>query len=332
MKTLYYIHRILIACVLALVVQSCDENDFDDPIPNGETADKMSWQATTILKVSTDSDSNAFVWQKNLVTLEESWQNNEVVLHLDLNTNLPVNQIDKIQFYINAEEKDGYNAAAPYDKANFLLETIDSFNEELSFDLHLSASKVYDLFKNKYEFDRQTSLVREGDIFEIKWAIFAKDGTVLDTRNSTEINKRFGFQSKIVDVIPPVWVGDFSYEILTATANAQYYGYVKPGDSGTISITESNTSGVYNVQDLSFFFYGAAYSPGELTYDFTTGEISTKDVGSYRYAAKWEITKVDGPSIEILWSYYYSSGYDIYMTVKLTRNDGDNWPTNLHTN
>ncbi|TRZ41592.1 hypothetical protein DMZ48_16410 [Robertkochia solimangrovi] len=307
------------------MVQACNNDGFEDPVNEAPTSEDMPWQANTMLKVTADSLQYAFIWERDLLTYNEYWKNEEVILHMKLESVLTSKQLDKVEFYINAEEKDGYNAQAPYDKANFLIETITDFNDERSFDLVIPAPTVYDLFKNKFEYNRNTQLAREGDIFEIKWVIYAKDGSVIDTRESSSIDNRFGFATIFQDFAPPVWAGDFAYEWIDMGWGISYYDpSIVIGTTGIMTIQQVDASN-YTISNIHFGH--SSGRAGTLYYEFDTGLVESESTLN----DTWVISNIDGASLDIAFTNNWSSGYGYWGTVRLTRTDGANWPSNIHT-
>ncbi|TRZ45735.1 hypothetical protein [Robertkochia solimangrovi] len=321
----FKIFKYISVCTVLFALFSCSDEGYTDNsgVTLPETED-LPWQANTTLEVTPDEDHASFIWYHDLLTGEDYWGNDEVILNFDLESVLTADQFSKIDFYLTAEEKDGYNYTAPYETSGALLTTVSEWNEEGQFSLTIAADSAYDLFLNKYTYDRSEKLAREGDLFEIHWVITAKNGEVYDSRESWTGDTRFGIQTKLENYAPPIFEGTFTYEYTDATADAEYWGKISVGETGSINFTHLGNQ-VYSVPNLGFSYNYT--SSGTITLDFLSGLITVKG----NVEEKWIITKVDGPDLYIDIEYKYSASYNEYFSVKLTRTDGNNWPENIHT-
>ena len=295
------------------LLQSCDEDT------NIYEEGELSWQNSTTLKVTPVEDKETFIWYKDLLTFEEYWGNETVELNMKLRSNVSADQFSKVDFYVTVEEKDGYNYTAPFNTTGKMFTSVD-MPESGEFSVSINATDSYALYMNDFKTDRSTKLPVADDIFLVYWVITAKDGSMLDSR-SEATNDRYAMKVRVENFAPPVWEGTFNYEWIDIG-----YSYGKQiGATGTTTFTNLG-EGVYDVDNGNFHY---AYSgPGTLTYDFLTGLCSF--AGTYQTV--WEISNVDGASLDIYWSYQWTASYDEWGTVRLTRTDGKDWPTNIHTN
>lgn len=315
--------------VLSLIFNfsSCSneyENEFASVVP----PENMPWQANTGLKIKPEKDKEAFIWETNLLTQEQYWKNKEVTLHINLKSPVPATDFEKIDFYLTAQEKDGYNYNPPYDTEGRFYKTVTGFPESGDFILKIDAEEAYDLFKNDFVNPRPNAPLLEGDLFELHWVITYKDATTLNSKDYIGSEYRFGFATLYKDFAPPVWEGSFDYEWIYVSDGGIQWGGVDVGDTGQINIVETEPgSGLYDVDDLSFGYkYGG---PGQIKFDFTSGLLTVID-DTWR-EQKWSISNINGPTLEITWTYKYTESYDEWGTVTLTRTDGANWPENIHT-
>jgi len=332
MKTIHNYKYLFLFGIISLFV-SCSEEGFTDPISHTDP-NKNSWVYNTNLNISAKKDKEAFLWLKNVLTLEEYWGNDEVTLDVNLNSEFPISNIDKIDFYFTAQEKDGYNYTAPFDTEGVFFKSINSWDEEGKFTLNIEGESIYSLFTNKFKFNRASSLVREGDLFELHWVIYGKDGKIKDSRKSVEGNSRYGIAAKRQDFAPPVFEGNF---IRTWT-------YIPPGSLfslvfGSKFVTgltencpiENLGGGDYKIDFTGYgLTTGATDDVGIINFNFTSGLLTVKygPLGD-----KYKVTNVSGDTLTIDWTCAYSGApYFIYGTFTLKRTDGANWPTNIYTN
>ncbi|MGJ5643062.1 hypothetical protein [Formosa sp. S-31] len=317
---------VLIHCFIALTaVVSCNDEGYDDPIIEAAHPDDLAWQATTSLQVTPVSEMGNFVYETYLETNEEIWGVADIAYDIQINSNISKDQFSKIEFYLTMQEENGYNYTTPFDYSGTLIATQTEWNDEGLFTLTVNAEEAYGKFINKLQFDRSDKLPREGDLFEIHWVIYNKDGDTLDSRKQSGSDQRFTFTTKFLDIAPPIWAGTFNYEWIEATTNASNYGRINVGDTGTVTITQLEGQ-TYYMENLMFGYY---YSKsGKIIYNYTSGLVAVES----QVDEKWNVVKIDGASIDIALEYRYSTGYNEYCTVRLTRTDGKDWPTIIHTN
>ena len=306
------------------MVQSCEKEDVvrtPDPY-------EATWQDEAYLKFTPTGESNSFVYNRELGTGgQEYWNVTDV--NYDVSVMLgefPISEISKVDIYVFAEEKNGDDYKYLGGNQGKLLETINNPME--SFQMTVSKDNLADLFKNDFSANHNGD-VSADDVFEFKWAITGKDGAVVDTRiDCVGFNCTYGLGTKVVEVAPPVLEGTYNYEWIDATADAQYWGGISIGQTGTITMTlQPGSYTVYDVSDLSCdYAYGG---PGAIKLSYDTGLIETIDPINEQH---WDITDVNGPTITVDFSYYYSAAYNEYGTFTLTRADGQDWPSNIHTN
>lgn len=298
------------------LLQSCDEDT------NIYEEGEFSWQNSTVLKVTPVEDKETFIWYKDLLTFDEYWGNETVELNMKLRSNLSGDQFSKVDFYVTVEEKDGYNYKAPFNTTGKMFTSVD-IPESGEFSVSLSAEDVYGLYLNDFQTDRSEKLAIEGDIFLLYWVITAKDGSTLDSR-SVATNDRYAIKVLVQNYAPPVWEGTFNYEIIDLG-----YSYGEAiGDTGQITITHLG-EGVYNVSSLTFNYYYSG--PGNIVFDFLDG-LTYVDPNNDYDDVVWNISNINGASLDIYWTYYWTASYDEWSEVRLTRTDGANWPTNIYTN
>lgn len=326
----YSIIKYLMVLSLIFTMHSCDDDDTSE-FPDAVSPESLAWQANTHIKVTPIEDKEAFIWLTNVVTLEQYWGNETVELQMKLSSVIPTENFAKIDFYLTLQEKDGYNATPPYDTKGKLLTTVNDLPESGEFGLQINANDAFELFKGDFVNPRTTAPLLDGDLFEIHWIITNKDGTLLNSQDYVDGEYRFGFTTLHEEKKPPSWEGTHKYEWIQVSDGGLQYGGVKVGDTGEINIVETSDAldldKFFDADDLSFGYnYGG---PGSLSLNFETGETSTIDT-SWR-AQEWTISNVDGNTLEITWTYYYTDSYDEYGTVRLTRTDGEDWPENFHT-
>jgi len=322
MKTKKHI-KYLTVLILFISIYSCSENDIVDP---AISAEELGWKAFTNLTVSPTQGKDSFIWTTNLLTFEEYWGNDIVELNLKLNSNIDFENFSKVEVYIRAAEVDGYNYTAPFEMKGKLLTTITEIPKTGEFKISMAVQEVYDLFKNDFVNDRTSSIILHGDVYTLTWVITKTDGEVFDSSEKNAIGYSYGFSGKFENYAPPVWEDTYDYEWIAVSSNTILYGGRNVGDTGTITIT-SIGNGNYEVSDLIFginYFGG----PGILTYDFSSGLTTISGPSS----EKWVISNVFGSSLYIDWTNSLSAAYGIDGTVRLTRQDGADWPDNVHTN
>ncbi|WP_067149774.1 hypothetical protein [Pseudotamlana agarivorans] len=256
---------------------------------------------------------------------QEYWNSTDVDFNVAFNLDdADLSQIAKIEFYAFAEETHGDSYKYIGGEEGKLYDTFTDVSDTMM--LHLSKDKLESLFTNDFS-SNHNGMVLADDFFELKWVITAKDGSVVDTRRDClGFTCTYGIGTNIIYVAPPIWEGTFNYEWIAATTNAEIYGRISVGQVGTMTMTlKPGYFTIYDVSHLSAdYFYG---SGGTLDYNYETGLVKISGID----AQKWDITKVDGPTLTIDFSYSYSAGYDEYGTFTLTRTDGQDWPANIHT-
>jgi len=327
MKKYSFIKYLLVSSLI-FTIQSCDD-EITSEFPDAKSPENMAWQANTNIKVNPVEDKEAFIWLTNVVTLEQYWGNDTVELKMKLNSIIPTENFAKIDFYLTAQETNGYNATPPYDTTGKLLTTTTDLPESGEFGLQINADEAYDLFKGNFVNPRITAPLLDGDLFEIHWIITNKDGTVLNSQDYVGGEYRFGFTTLHKEKKPPSWEGTFNYEWIYVSDGGLQWGGVKVGDKGQIEIVETTDALELNKEfDVSHLLFNYNYGgAGKIYLNYETGETYVE--GSEE--EKWIISNVDGPNLEISWTYKYSEGYDEYGTVILTRTDGEDWPENFHS-
>ncbi|WP_242135553.1 hypothetical protein [Aestuariivivens marinum] len=311
--------KYLFLFVFVALFQSCTENSEDALVEDPSS----NWQLKTRLAVMPQEDKETFVWYRDLLTFDEYWGNETVEIDLELKSPVAASEFSKIDFYIVAEEKDGYNYTAPFNTSGKQITSVN-VPESGELSLSLEADDVYGLFVNDFENSRSTKLAREGDIFLLYWVITAKDGSTLDSRKSLREGNRFGMKVKVEDYAPPVWEGTFDFEWIVVSGGAEQWGGVYVGKTGSVNITHLGNQ-VYSMDNLLWdYYYGG---PGKVHFNFLTGETYVEGI----YSEHWTISNINGPSMDIEFWYTYSDAYDETGTVRFTRTDGADWPSNIYS-
>ncbi|WP_242202373.1 hypothetical protein [Aestuariivivens insulae] len=313
-----------IGLLLLPVFQSCEE---EEAVRMPDAYDATWADYATLKFTPAVDDLNTFEYYVEAgPTGQEYWHTTNV--DFDISVELggaSASEISKIDIYAFAEEKNGETYKYLGGEQGKLYESIA--NPSDSFVLSISKDKLEDLFKSDFSANHNGQVTTD-DFFEFKWVITGKDGNVVDSRTDCfDFNCTYGMGTNVVDVAPAIWEGTFNYEWIAATANAERYGRISVGQTGTMTMTLK--PGFFTVYDVSHltadYYYGSA---GTLYYDYDSGLVEIDG----RYDQKWDIVEVNGPTLTIDFSYYYSAGYDEYGTFTLTRTDGQDWPANIHTN
>ncbi len=314
----------ILAVMFIISLGACSENDEFDPAPD---ASELGWQATTNLKVMAVPGFEKFIWETDLLLHDQYWVNDELKLNITLNTNEVIENFTKIDIYVVASEKDGYNSSAPFDKNGKLFATISSIPESGVFEtVTIEAEDLYELFRTDFSQDRTTVHLLDGDVYEFFWVIHHKDGTTYDSRAlAPHPANSWGVTVLYQDYAPPIWNGTFNYVILEVGTDISDWYDLAPGDIGSMSCTLIQPPGTYSVDDFSFLGSGT----GTLTHDFLSGLVEAEGY----YGEAWEISNVDGASLDIKWTdpVMMDAGYDYQGKARITRTDGNNWPSNIHT-
>ena len=276
-------------------LNSCGEDD-DSEFIDAVSPENLEWQANTNITVTPVEDKNIFVVDRQVLGGALSWANDTVEFNMDLNSILPIDDFASIDFYLTAEELNGYNYTGPYDTSGKLYQTVLSseMTEDGKFNIEIIADEAAILFQNEYQNSRPEIALLEGDLFELHWVIKANNGTIYDSRDYVESDTRFGFTVRYDDIAPLIWDGIFEYEWTYTSAGAESWGAVYVGKTGLTIITPTSP-GLYDSNDVSFdYYYGG---PGSITFDYLTGLTAIVDT-SWR-EQKWEILSVGGPTLEI---------------------------------
>lgn len=324
-------------CFLAIIplflLYSCndDSSEFSDPV----TSDLFHWHANTNIVISPADTVKSIVLFRNLIDTSLSWKSKTVQLNMDLNSPLLAENFSKIDIYITAEEKDGYNYTAPFDTTGILYKTISDITDN-SLSIVLDGNELGKMFETKFKNPRSGVPLLEGDIFELHWVLTNMDGNTLDSRDYIDPEYRFGVGVKVLDSVPPILAGEFSYKWIEASDDAMDWG-IELNYTGNITIgLKEGTTTSYNVSDLTFGYnYLLDFDPalGYIEYDYVTGLITVTDQALIDYGQQetsWEIIKVDDRK-NITIKYTNLLYPTEYGTIQLTRSDDNDWPNNLHT-
>lgn len=322
--------KIILLCLgllLLPIVQSCEEND-DVKMPDPY---EITWKDDAYLKFtpSNENGSNQFEYYVELEAGgEEYWYLTSIDYEVSLEIGeFPVSDISKVEIYAFAEENNDGTFNYLGGSEGKLLETI--VDPESTFMITVTKDQLADLFSSEFS-PNHNGDVLVSDIFEFKWVITGQDGAVVDTRKDCfDFNCTYSMGSRIVEIAPPIWEGTYDYEWIEVSAGGVTWGGVEVGQTGTISMElQPGSFTVYDVSDLSCdYYYGG---PGALSYSYDTGLVEIID-DTWRQQ-QWNIIDVDGPTITVEWTYYYTVSYDEYGTFTLTRTDGQDWPSNIYTN
>lgn len=323
----YNIIKYLWVLTLVFAFQACDdknESEFDAAVEAGN----LPWQASTEINLMGEEDKTSFVWLNDVITFDTFWGNNVVPFSGTISSAHPLADLQKIDFYITAHERNGFNDTDPVDMKGKMLTSISPVPESGTFNLSVSADDVYDLFKNDFQTGRPDAPLLETDKFIINWVITHTDGSTYDSSTINEPNAGRGISVKHEPYTPPGFVGKFKYEWVWLSDGGLSYGGVTVGETGTQTFTLDGIDGLVATSSTDNLMFGYNYGgPGSVTFDYGTGELNIIDT-SWR-AQKWKIVSIDGPNLTIDLEYYYSAGYDEYGTVVVTRTDGKDWPTDI---
>lgn len=315
--------RLLIAIVCIPLFHSCDEDEMDVRQPD---AFDVTLKDDAALKLSPSNPETTFIYNVES-TGDEYWNLTTLTYDVSLESdNFSMTDISKIDFYLFVEETNGSDYNYLGGKQGKLIKTIQNPTNPLQ--LSISKEEIEQLYANDFSANHNGGILPD-DIFELRWVITGEDGSVYDTRTEcVGFDCSYGFGSKVVQVAPPIWAGTFDYEWIALTANAQSYGRVSVGQTGTMTFTlQPGSYTEYDVSHLTAdYYYGG---PGAISYNYDTGNVEVIDLSGN--AQTWDITSVDGPTLTIDFSYRYSVGYDEYGTFTLTRTDGQDWPSNINT-
>lgn len=312
MKKLKYILSIATVAVYMLAGQSCDNNDTD--------FETLTWKETTSLRVSALGEQSNFIKEVNLSTMAESWATDTLELNCELNWESGSNPVNKVDFYIYCQEQIGEDVILHGEGNGKLLKTVsDSTVSAGDFNFKISVDDVYNLFGDDFQVARTNKLL-VSDLFEIRWVLHSENGETIDKRVG-----RFtpdDLYSFSVDKIADIWSGTFDY-----TYNEVGSGSLASvGQTGTITFTKT-ANGEYTVTDAEF---GGSWDgvnvSGTVYYDYASGEVAVlsgnEDV--------WSFSNFNGTSVDIYWTNVWTPDYDEWGKLTLTRNDGVDWPENLH--
>ncbi|WP_242132578.1 hypothetical protein [Aestuariivivens marinum] len=300
------------------LLNSCDESD--DSISEEVV---VKWQEKTRIAFTPVEDKETFIWYYDLLTKEEYWGNDEVEINMSIKSNVSTDNFSKVDFYLTVEEKDGYNYTAPFNTTGKMIGSVN-VPESGEFTFNINADDAYGLYLNDFKNSRSSVLAREGDIFLLYYVITAKDGTTFDSRQSIKVGNRFGMKVKVEDYAPPVWEGTFDFEWIVVSGGAEQWGGVYVGKTGSVNITHLGNQ-VYSMSNLLWdYYYGG---PGKLYFNFLSGETYVEG----NYSEHWTISNINGPSMDIEFWYTYSDAYDETGTVRFTRTDGADWPSNIYS-
>lgn len=328
MKLISYIKYITLGMMMLFAFYSCnveDESEFPDITVVND------WKFDTNLSFTKEIGKEEFIWEKNILTLEEYWANDEVILNGNISSSIEISQFSKIDFYITAEEKEGYNFTPPFDNMGHLINSISDFSDDGDFTLVLNADDTYQLFESNFENDRSQTKVFEGDLFEIHWVITNTDGSQLDSREYVEGEYRHPIIGKYQELAPPVWEDTYDVEWLSGNeAFAIIFGINVPATGSTITITETATLGTYSIP--TFFAAPELESFGltaTLVYDFNSGLSTVTD--AFGFGVTWHFSNINGSSIDVeMINMDALFGPGFVYKIRLTRHDGANWPSNIH--
>lgn len=311
----------LLFCIPLL--NSCEDDQLEVVQP---PAYDFTWVDDAQL-IFTPQDESSFVYNINKGTGDEFWSTTEVSFDISFQSEeATVSEIDKIDLYIFAEERNGDDYNYIGSDEGKLLTTIE--NPSQSMQIEVTKDDLYELFENDFTTSRSDLI--PGDLFEIRWVITGKEGEVYDSRSDCSgFNCSFGFivEQKIVDT----WVGEFEYTWTEVGPGTVSYSYkkVNVGSKGTVVFSQDpNDQAKYNVADMAF---GGAYGgprDGALNYNATTKTLSIVYVESY-YQSKWELVSVTDEVLTLKWTNNFTTRYSEYGTVELRRNDGLTWPEGL---
>jgi len=311
--------------VSALVMQSCEKEDPDYP--------ELTWKETTTLSVAPLDSLSNFVVELHFPSGEPNKISTETLnLGFDLDWTTVDNPVSKVTLYIRLQaEIDSVTTSFGTDTEVKLAEITD-FDAEGKFNVRLKMEDVYDLFLDDFGNSRNQYDVPilPGDLFEITWKITGKDGTENNVRDEC-----FGMDCQygilVEGQFPFLWWGGiFDFQWIVVSEEVQTWSDIDSGMTDLIVITPVtiNDEGeeVYDISHTLFNYYWAAgEADGQLFYDKSTGLVTIEgDMGE-----AWDISNVVGPSLDIAWS--YSDYPEETGTVRLTRTDGLDWPSDIHS-
>ena len=274
----YEILKYLLIFTLIFSFLACDDtidNEFDEAVE----LRSLPWQASVKMDVAAVEDKEVFIWLTNVVTLEQYWGNETVELEMTFSSGIPTENYTKIDFYLTAEEVDGYNVTDPFDTEGRFLKTISELPEDGEFSLHINGNDAYELFKSDFLNSRSEVPLLDGDLFEIHWILTNNDRSTYNSKDYVGGDTRFGFATLHKEKKPPSWEGTFEYECIYVSDGGLNYGGVEVGDTGEITIVETTgtleLNKLFDVDDLSFgYYYGG---PGALSLNFNTGKTAVID-------------------------------------------------------
>jgi len=320
MKNITYLSVMIL--VSSLVMQSCQ----DEPV-----YPELTWKETTSLSVASLDSFRNFVVELNLATSEPAKMiYSSVNLGFDLDWTTVDNPVSKVTLYIQFQEdidsiKTSYGA-----DTEIVLAEITDFTEDGKFNLNLTRDDVYDLFLDDLgnSRDQYDIPVLPGDLFEITWKLTGTDGTVLNVRDDC-FGQGCQYSVLVEGQFPFLWwAGTFDYEWIILSDDVAYYGELDSGMTGSIVITPVGIGDKGEEYDLSHtlfnYYWAAGEADGKLYFDESTGLVTIEAA----MEEVWNISNINGPSLDIAFTYEWP---DEWGTVILTRTDGLDWPTNLHS-
>ena len=312
---------------LSLTFQSCGDGEFESEFKDFPSQDLKSWQQLTEVNLAPVSNAN-FLVNEQIFTKELTWNTETVTFDGEVSSDRSdIEDFSKIDIYVSAQEASGYNFDAPYDNLKMKIATISSFTDEGAFSFSVTKDEMNAMFGSKFQNARTGAVeLMEGDLFTFTYVLTHKNGSTLDSRNSPSVTSSFGVGVELVPLGPPDFSGEFLYEYIKVSPGAA--PYVTLGSNGTWTgptpIVDGTAMTGFSVfpNILINYRWGGG---GTMLYDYSDNGITITDTSGY--STVWVIDNINGPSVDIDFTYVYASEF---FTIRLTRTDGRDWPTDMH--
>lgn len=312
MKKIKYIPLLIAFIGLAIGLNSCEEESF--------SKDDFKWKQEAMTLVIPGEYKN-FFYASNA----EAFIVDEVDFTISVIPASADNEmmIEKLEVYAYFQEMDGDQEVMHGGSDGKLFQTITEMPDFSHIDAKITIDEIYNLFESDLINKNRPNKLLTSDLVQLKWVITDEGGNITDTRqdcSGSHCQYLFGVDEGFA--CPNDLSGVLNYEVLAKGAGSS--GFV--GKTGTVEITRVSLSGEYTIDDCQFgtSWNGSKY--GAKLFDVDCSNLIRLEEPD---GTKWEITNINGPTCEITYTYYYTASYDEWATVRVTRADGKDWPTDL---
>lgn len=233
--------------------------------------------------------------------------------------------IEKLEIYAYFLEEVNGTQISHGGTGGKLVTTIEEIENPANIPVKVTIDELYDLFASDLQNTIRPHKLIASDLIEFKWVVTNGDDNTTDTRfdcAGDDCQYIFGVDEGVA--CANNLAGKVYFQWIDAGSG--YARYI--GMPGEINIERLSLDGRYHVDDFEFGSSGMGPKEGTMIDNDCSGLLTITNSED----TVWEFSNFNGASVDVTFTNKWTIAYpqfEIWGQVRLTRADGQDWPTDL---